>query len=131
MSKTVKFSEEQRRKIVLEVLSGELSKEQARRIYGIKSKSAILEWMRKFASINPRAHGVDPIPKLREMKTISPNEQKLLKRIKELEQQLEYSELKGRAYQLMIEKVERESGIDLKKKSGQKSLPNLKKKKRT
>ena len=62
--KREQLSELQKQKIVLKVLSGELTKERARLIYGIRSKSGILEWMRKFASINPKAYGVDPLPKL-------------------------------------------------------------------
>ncbi|MCF6352663.1 MAG: hypothetical protein L3J06_06605 [Cyclobacteriaceae bacterium] len=43
------LSEQSKRRIVSEVLSGKYSKEQARKLYGIKSKSGILEWMRIFA----------------------------------------------------------------------------------
>lgn len=43
MKEIVFLPESLKREIVLEVLSGRLSKEQARRVYGIKSKSGILE----------------------------------------------------------------------------------------
>jgi len=114
------LSETLKHKIVLEVLSGQLTKEQARRVYGIKSNSSVLEWMRKFASINPRAHGVDPLPKLRTMKQESKEALELKARIKELEQQLKYSELKGRAYQIMVEMAKTDYGLDLEKKPGAK-----------
>jgi len=120
MIKNEQVSEAQKYNIVLEVLSGELTKEQARRVYGIKSKSGILEWMRKFASINPKAHGVDPIPKLRTMKQESDETIELKARIKELEQQLKYSQLKGRAYQIMVEIAKKDYGLDLEKKHGAK-----------
>jgi hypothetical protein len=54
MRESKKFSEVASRKIVMEVLSGTLTKEQARHVYGIKSKSAILEWMRIFAGLERR-----------------------------------------------------------------------------
>lgn len=66
MQETEKFSEGVRRKIVAEVLSGALTKEQARHVYGIKSKSAILEWMRIFAGLERRVPK-DPLPIIRIM----------------------------------------------------------------
>ena len=124
------FSEERKRKIVQEVLSGEFTKEQARRIYGIKSKSGILEWMRSFASIPPKSHGVDPLSKLRMMKQETDETAKLKARIAELEEQLVYSELKGRAYQIMVENAKRDYNLDFEKKPGAKSFINSKKKDR-
>jgi len=128
MLKRERFSEEMKRKIVQEVLSGEFTKEQARRIYGIKSKSGILEWMRSFASIPPKSHGVDPLPKLRTMKQETDESVKLKIRITELEEQLAYSELKGRAYQMMVEIAKRDYNLDLEKKRGAKSFTSSKKK---
>lgn len=66
MQETEKFSKDVRRKIVAEVLSGTLTKEQARHVYGIKSKSAILEWMRIFAGLERRVPK-DPLPIIRIM----------------------------------------------------------------
>ncbi len=128
MLKRERFSDERKRKIVQEVLSGEFTKEQARRIYGIKSKSGILEWMRSFASIPPKSHGVDPLQKLRMMKQETDETAKLKARIAELEEQLVYSELKGRAYQIMVENAKRDYNLDLEKKPGAKSFINSKKK---
>ena len=124
MIKNEHLSDTLKQKIVLEVLSGQLTKEQARRVYGIKSKSGVLEWMRKFASINPKAHGVDPLPKLRTMKQESKDTLELKARIKELERQLKYSELKGRAYQIMVEIAKKDYGLDLEKKPGAKQSKN-------
>jgi len=122
------LSDSIKQKIVLEVLSGKHTKEQARQVYGIKSKSGILEWMRKFASENPRAHGLDPIPKLRTMKQETKQTLELKARIKELEQQLKLSELKGRAYEILVEKSKKDYGLDLEKKRGAKQFSNSKKK---
>ncbi len=128
MNKIGILPESLKRKIVLEVLSGKLSKEQARRVYGIKSKSGILEWMRKFASIDPKAHGIDPIPKLRTLKDNTREILDLKSKINDLEAQLKYSELKGRAYQIMVEIAKEKYNLDLEKKSGAKQFKNLKQK---
>ena len=130
MLKRERFSDERKRKIVQEVLSGELTKEQARRIYGIKSKSGILEWMRSFASIPPRSQGVDPLPKLKTMKQETDETLQLKAKIKELEEQLVHSKLKGRAFQIMVEVAKQDYNLDLEKKSGAKSFISSKKKNR-
>ena len=129
MKEIVFLPESLKREIVLEVLSGRLSKEQARRVYGIKSKSGILEWMRKFASIDPKTHGIDPIPKLKTLKEDSKELLDLKSKIKDLEIQLKYSELKGRAYQIMVEIAKEDYNLDLEKKSGAKQSKDLKRKK--
>jgi transposase-like protein len=127
MRKTEKFSEEARRKIVMEVLSGTLTKEQARHVYGIKSKSAILEWMRVFAGLERRVPK-DPLPILRNMSGKQDSNSELKARIKQLEEELKLSQLKGRAYQIMVDIAKEEYGLDLEKKSGAKQFKDSKKK---
>lgn len=127
MQETEKFSEEAKRKIVTEVLSGTLTKEQARHVYGIKSKSAILEWMRIFAGLERRVPK-DPLPLLRNMSEKQDSNSELKARIKQLEEELKLSQLKGRAYQIMVDIAKEEYGLDLKKKSGAKQFKNSKKK---
>jgi len=43
------YSEEFKWKVVKDVLSGKLTKEEARRVYNIRGNCAILYWMRKFS----------------------------------------------------------------------------------
>ncbi len=127
MRETEKFSEEAKRKIVTEVLSGTLTKEQARHVYGIKSKSAILEWMRIFAGLERRVPK-DPLPILRNMSEKQDSNNELKARIKQLEEELKLSRLKGRAYQIMVDIAKEEYGLDLEKKSGAKQFKDSKKK---
>ena len=42
------YSDEFKQTVVAEVLSGQINKDEARRQYGIKGKSAVLNWLRKF-----------------------------------------------------------------------------------
>lgn len=51
----------------------------------------------------------------------------LEKKIKELEAKLEYAELKGRAYQIMVEIAKDQYNLDLEKKCGVKPMKNSKK----
>ncbi|KEO72734.1 hypothetical protein [Anditalea andensis] len=85
------YSEVTRREIVSEVLSGSMTKEQARRVYGIKCKSAILEWMRMFAGLS-RAATIDPIPLLKNMSVENGDIEKLKEKVKQLEEKLALSQ---------------------------------------
>jgi transposase-like protein len=127
MNDLEKFSEDSRREIVKQVLSGAMSKEQARRIYGIKSKSAILEWMRIFAGM-PRNAAQDPIPLLRSMTEKRDDIRALEARVKQLEEELKLSRLKGKAYQIMVDIAKDDYGLDLEKKHGAKQSQDSKKK---
>ncbi len=66
------------------------------------------------------------------MKTLKEDSKELLdlkSKIKDLEIQLKYSELKGRAYQIMVEIAKEDYNLDLEKKSGAKQSKDLKRKK--
>jgi len=120
MRKSEKLSEFTKRKIVSEVLSGKMTKEQARRIYSIKSKSAILEWMRIFAGDEGKNFGFDPIPKLKAMDKGPDEIIHLESRIKQLEEELKISQMKGEAYQIMVDIAKQDFNLDLEKKFGAK-----------
>lgn len=115
-----------KRKVVTEVLSGELTKEQARLRYNIGGKSTILDWMRKYAGFKMRTAGCDPLPILQNMST-DDTEEELKDKIRQLEAKLEHAELKGRAYQIMVEIAKEQYNLDLEKKSGAKQSKNSKK----
>lgn len=103
------FSETFKLHVINEVLSGRLSKEDARRRYKIKGKSAILSWLRKFGS-----------PNFVNMSDPSSNQEDLQAKIKRLEQALEDALLKAEGYSKMIDIAERELKISIRKKSNTK-----------
>jgi len=108
------FSKAFKVKVIEQVLSGEISKEQARRKYSIKGKSAILNWMRKLE------YAVDkpPIPKLiLPMKSSEDlSEKQLKKRVKELERSLEDAQIKAEIYSRAIDIAEQTFKIKIRKK---------------
>lgn len=107
--------------VVEEVLRGVITKEEARKKYGIKGKSAILNWMRKF-EVSTDAPAPDFFL---QMKDIEKSEKEaLLKRISELEQALGDAQLKSEVYSKMIEVAERELKISIRKKSSTKQSEN-------
>lgn len=93
--------------VVHAVEKGELSYKQAQRKYGIQGRSTVLVWLRKFGNLNwslPKQHSLeeqDPTPE---------------QRIKELEKILEDEKAKNLIYKTMIDIVEKEYGLPVRKK---------------
>lgn len=116
MKELIYLSDEFKRKVVQEVLSGSLTKQEARFKYGIKGKSAVLTWIRKFGEgiYHVESHHRPFMPEKPK------NEKELLARIKKLEQELEDARLKAEAYAKMIEIAERDLNISIRKKSNTK-----------
>lgn len=123
------YSESFKLKVIEEVLSGKLSKAEANRLYGIRGKSSILEWTRKYSG----EKGFDKRGRvLQRKKTTSKIKQQLSeqnKRILELEELLRIEKLKVSLSNTMIDIAEEEFGIEIRKKSGAKQFKESKQKK--
>lgn len=136
MEKQKRYAEHFKREVVCEVLSGKITKEEARRRYHILGKSTVLKWMRVMAGLKASDAGTDPIPILRSMgkdtgKSFSKwdrlEQERLHTEIKRLEAALEHAELKERAYEIMLELSREQYGVDLEKKPGAKPSKDSKK----
>ena len=121
------YSETFKWEVVQDVLNGKYTKEEARRIHGIRSKCAVLYWMRKFSG-NKRYRK----PSEFEAKTKAMEKRELEKinqaKIAELEKELEKEKQRSEIWKKMVEIAEEEFGISIKKKYGAKQLSKLKKK---
>ena len=107
------YSDVLKHRIIQEVQFGLLSKEEARRRYGIRGKSAILKWMRKFGYVSE-----NELPTLKKQSKEIPDDPKELKRrIAELEKALEEAKLSSEFYSTMIDIAEKEFKIPIRKKS--------------
>lgn len=122
------YSEELKWKVVKEVLSGELSKTEAKKKYNIGSNSAILYWMRQFSGVeNPRE---SRMLFMTDKKTIKENKlTKDQKEIKELKEELRKEKNRVLLYEAMMEIAEEDYGIEIRKKSGAEQLAKLEKQK--
>lgn len=117
-----RYSEEFKLSVIQEVLEGRITKEEARRIYGIKSKSAILEWTRQYSG----EEGFDKRGKILKTKQkLAEQEARILK----LEESLRIEKLRVALSNKMIDIAEGEYGIEIRKKSGAKQSKVLKEKK--
>lgn len=123
------YSESFKWQVVEEVQSGKYSKEEARRIYGIRSKSGILEWMRIFSGQDRRSKK-EITPELLEMAKKSKKEKALEEKIKQLEKELNIEKHKALLYEKIVEVAEEELGVSIRKKPGAKQSEELKKKKK-
>ena len=122
------YSEEFKWRIVQEVLAGKFTKEEARKIYGIKSNCAILYWMRQFSGNDDYRAGGQPLGNQLEMAK-SKKERALEKRIKQLEDNLKREQLRADLWQKVVETAEEQLNLDIIKKYGaRQSQPSNQKK---
>ncbi|WP_017730205.1 helix-turn-helix domain-containing protein [Nafulsella turpanensis] len=105
--------------VVQEIERGEESTTSAQRKYGIQSRSTVMNWLRKYGTLDwlnqtPSNMAKTPEQKLMEL------EQKvrlLEKQKKQLEKQVEQSDKKSILFDMMIELAEKEYKIDIRKNS--------------
>lgn len=107
----VYYPEHFRIRIVREVEQGVLSKEAARRKYGIGGKATVLSWCRKYGQ---QEYPYMPGKKPKHPKTADEKD----KRIAELEALLKQKQLAVDALESLIEVANEMYGTDLKKKVG-------------
>ena len=114
---TKRYSLSFRQKVVDEIERGKLTVYQARHLYDIGGGGTIQNWIKKFG----RLHLLNKVVRI-EMKDEVSKLKQLEKKNKELESALANAHLKLITYESLIEVVEDELGIDLKKNLKPKSL---------
>ena len=114
--RTPMYSESFKRKVVAEVESGLINKDEARRKYHIGGKTTVLQWCRKYGKLSGG--------KIK-LEELMPDNKELLKELellrrqnRELLKKLDDSELKAFALEKLIEVAERKLGVEIKKKTG-------------
>ena len=123
MAKNGIYSEEFKWKVVQEVLSGTLTKEEARRVYSIKGNCNILYWMRSFCGVHDyRSAGAVSENSIQMAKTNS--QRKLEKEIARLKQELQAERMRADLWQKVVEVAEETLGVDIRKKFGARQSPD-------
>ena len=107
------YSDEFKQMVVNEVYKGLISKEEAKRKYGIKGNSAVLNWIRKFdgsktTAMSNKKHKSDSGKSKEELEAENIR----------LKQELEMEHLRNRALNVMIDLAEDQFKIPIRKKSG-------------
>ncbi len=122
MEKTQEYSESLRQQIVQEVLSGKLTKSEARRVYRIKGNSRILNWIRIYEkygvcalNISAKNFSLAVMSKTSES-TSYPDHVNSQQELQLLKRQLEDERLLKEMYLQMIMIAEKEYKIPIRKK---------------
>jgi transposase len=107
------YPESLKREVVREILSGHISKEEARRKYEISASSSLInEWISKFERSGRSNKNLMDYNKL--------DKEELIKLIKELERKLEDEQIRSLGYSKMIDIAEEQLKISIRKKPGTK-----------
>jgi transposase len=102
------YNESLKREVVREVKTGLISKAEAKRKYGIRGCGCINKWIRKFDdNISDNRNAMD---------YTKSDKAALIKRIKELERQLEDEQIRSLGYSKMIDIAEGQLKISIRKK---------------
>jgi transposase len=102
------YSESLKREVIYGIQMGVLSKAEAKRKYGIRGCGCINKWINKFA--------LNVSDRLKLMDYSKLDKQALIKRIKELERQLEDEQIRSFGYSKMIDIAEEQIKIPIRKK---------------
>jgi transposase-like protein len=107
---TKRYSLSFKQKVITEIENGKLTREGARKIYGIGGGTVINGWIKKFGKL----HLLNKVVRI-ELKDEVSKLKQLEKEKKELESALAQAHLKLIVYESIIEVAEEELGVDLKK----------------
>jgi len=121
--KTGIYSEEFKWKVVQDVLSGNLTKEEARRVYSVKGNCTILYWMRAFSGVKDYRNGGIINDNVTDMAKSS-TQREAEKEIARLKQELKAERLRADLWQKVVEVAEEELGVDIRKKFGARQSPD-------
>jgi transposase-like protein len=114
MKTTNTYTNEFKLSVIKEVTDGLITKDEARRRYNIKGKSAILDWMRKFDVSKSNIMSTKRIVQADSRSLELELENKRLK------EELAMEQLRVRALNIMIDIAENQLNVPIRKKSGTK-----------
>lgn len=114
------FSDELKLKVATEYINSDITREELMSKYGFTGGGNIDRWIRQFGLKKPSDEEAIQLYEMSKFREKPKSEQELEKRIKELEKQLEYANLKAKALDTMIDIAAKELDIQIRKKSGPK-----------
>lgn len=117
------YSEEFKRTVVEEIESGVMTLYQAYRYYGLGSKETVYRWLSVYGMNATKGKKVVIMSSKEETELISSRRELAL-----LKKQLEEAELRAIAWESMVEAIEKDLGIEVKKKPWSQALLDARKK---
>ena len=105
--------------VVAEIETGSISTTDAKKKYGIQSRSTVVSWLRKYGTFDWENQTTSNMPKSKEQRLMELEAKvKLLERQKAtLEDQVERSDKKAIIFDMMIDIAEKEYNISIRKNS--------------
>lgn len=105
--------------VVSEIETGLISTSNAKKKYGIQSRSTVVNWLRKYGTFDWENQSTSNMPKSKEQRLMELEAKvKLLERQKAtLEDQVERSDKKAIIFDMMIDIAEKEYNISIRKNS--------------
>ena len=107
-------------KAATEFLTTPITIKELKKKYNFRGTGLLYRWIRKFGLSQPNEAELKVLDVMAKEQLKTNQEQKLEKKIQELEKELEYQKLRARAYEKMVEIAEREFSITIRKKFGSK-----------
>ena len=114
------YTDDFKLKVVHDYLMTDATVSEIQQKYGIKSRSCIPDWVRKFGLKKPTQREIEFQNAMKEQNGRSPREQELELKVKQLEKELEKERLRTLALNTMIDIAERDLKIKVRKNSGAK-----------
>ena len=114
------FPDELKLQVVQEYMDTAVSQRELMQKFNIRGVNTIKKWMRKFDLQAPSQQEIELQRTMAKQKEKTPYERELEAKVKKLEQQLDYEQLRTLALDTMIEIAERDLKISIRKKSGAK-----------
>lgn len=107
--------------VVDQVESGELAYKQAQARYGIQGRSTVLTWLRRYGHQDWNPGATKRPTRSPAMPKSPPTPEQ---RIKELEEKLRLAEQKAQFFEAVVDVMEKDYGVSVKKRSGKSSRKN-------
>lgn len=107
--------------VVDQVESGELTYKQAQARYGIQGRSTVLQWLRRYGHQDWSPGATERPTRSPVMPTSPPTPEQ---RIKELEEKLRLAEKRAQFFEAVVDVMEKDHGVLVKKRSGRSSRRN-------
>ena len=115
--------------VVAEIETGLISTSDAKKKYGIQSRSTVVNWLRKYGTFDWENQTTSNMPKSKEQRLMELEAKvKLLERQKAtLENQVEQSDKKAIIFDMMIDIAEKEYNISIRKNSSPEQSTSIEK----
>jgi transposase-like protein len=114
------YTDDFKLKVVQDYLMSDATVSEIQKKYGIRSRSCISDWVRKYGLESPTQRTIELHNAMKEQNQRTPREEELELKVEQLKKELERERLRTLTLNTMIDIAERELKIKVRKNSGAK-----------